>query len=182
LSAEGHQWTSQGYVTDYLEKAFPDWVRSYPWNGDDAIAYASSGFIWDYIFKAGLTFRTYGEFVKDKVTPENATWTDIYNDYKAGSKKVKIEAIPTIHTLQNHFCPTYTGSPRTINDQYKADEFIKELKAFEKSDTMPSLMMMSLPNNHTSGTNEKFPTPRAMVADNDLALGRIVEAVSKSKF
>jgi YVTN family beta-propeller protein len=182
LSAEGHQWTSQGYVTDYIEKAFPDWVRGYPWNGDDPLAYASTGFIWDYVLQAGLTFRTYGEFVKDNVTPENATWSDIYNDYKTGSKRIKIEAKATVHTLENHFCPTYTGSPRTINDQYKADEFIKELHAFEKSDSLPSLMMMSLPNNHTSGTQEGFPTPRAMVADNDLALGRIVEAISKSKY
>jgi YVTN family beta-propeller protein len=182
LSAEGHQWTSQGYVTDYLEKAFPNWVRGYPWNGDDPISYSSAGFIWDYVFQAGLSFRTYGEFVKDNVTPADATWLDIYNDYKTGSNKITIESIPTIHTLENHFCPSYTGSPRTVNDQYKADEFIKELHAFEKADSFPNLMMMSLPNNHTSGTQEDFPTPRAMVADNDLALGRIVEAVSKSKY
>jgi YVTN family beta-propeller protein len=182
LSAEGHQWTSQGYVTDYLEKAFPNWIRGYPWNGDDPLVYSSSGFIWDYVLKAGLIFRTYGEFVKDKVTPENSKWVDIYNDYKTGSKNIKIEAIPTIHTLENNFCPTYTGSPRTINDQYKADEFIKELHAFEETGSFPNLMMLSLPNNHTSGTQENFPAPGAMVADNDLALGRIVEAVSKSKF
>lgn len=182
MSAEGHNWTSQGYTTDYLEKSFPDWVRGYPWNGDDPLVYAPTGFIWDYVLKAGLKFRTYGEFVKDKLTPENVTWTDLYNDYKSGAGKIKIEAIPTIHTLENHFCPEYTGSPRTINDQYKADVFIKELHAFEKSDSFPNLMMLSLPNNHTSGTQEDFPTPRAMVADNDLALGRIVEAVSKSKF
>lgn len=181
-SAEGHNWTSQGYVTDYLEKAFPDWIRGYPWNGDDPLVYASSGFIWDYVLQAGLSFRTYGEFVKDQVTPENATWSDIYYDYKTGANKIKIQATPTVHTLENHFCPTYTGSPRTINDQYKADVFINELHTFEKTDSFPNLMMLSLPNNHTSGTQEDFPTPRAMVADNDLALGRIVEAVSKSKF
>lgn len=182
LSAEGHNWTSQGYATDYLERAFPDWVRSYPWNGDDPLVYASTGFIWDYVLKAGLTFRTYGEFVADQLTPANVTWSDLYNDYKSGSNKIKIRAIPTIHTLEHNFCPTYTGSPRTINDQYKADEFIKELKRFEKTDSFPNLMMLSLPNNHTSGTQEDFPTPRAMVADNDLALGRIVEAVSRSRF
>jgi len=182
LSAEGHQWTSQGYVTDYLERAFPNWIRGYPWNGDDPLVYSPSGFIWDYVLKAGLVFRTYGEFVMDKVTPENSKWMDIYNDYITGSKKIKIEAIPTIHTLENSFCPTYTGSPRTINDQYKADEFIRELHEFEINGAFPNLMMLSLPNNHTSGTQEDFPTPRAMVADNDLALGRIVEAVSKSKF
>jgi hypothetical protein len=182
LSAEGHQWTSQGYVTDYLEKAFPDFVRGYPWNGDDAIVYSPAGFIWDKVLQAGLTFRDYGEFVKDELTPADATWTDIYNDYIAGTHKIKIKAIPTVHTIADYICRTYTGSPRQINDQYKANEFIKELHGFERNNNMPNLIMMSLPNNHTSGTQQGFPTPRAMVADNDLALGRIVEAVSKSKF
>ena len=181
-SAEGHNWTSQGYVTDYLEKAFPSFVRSYPWNGNDPIVYAATGFIWDYVIKAGLSFRTYGEFVNDQVIPANSTWTDIYQDYITKANKIKIIATPTVHTLQNHYCPIYTGGPREINDQYKADVFINELHAFEKNDSFPNLMMLSLPNNHTSGTQPGFPTPRAMVADNDLALGRIVEAVSKSKF
>jgi len=181
-SAEGHQWTSQGYVTDYLEKAFPGFVRGYPWNGNDPIVYAPTGFIWDYVLRAGLSFRDYGEYVNDEITPANATWTDIYNDYKTGSHKIKIKATAAVHTLQNYICPIYTGSPREINDQYKAEVFINELHAFEKADSFPNLMMMSLPNNHTSGTQEGFPTPRAMVADNDLALGRIVEAISKTKF
>ncbi|HZG24183.1 MAG TPA: hypothetical protein VEZ17_06355, partial [Chitinophagaceae bacterium] len=179
-SAEGHQWTSQGYVTDYLEKAFPDFARSYPWSGDDPLVFASSGFIWDNVLKAGLKFRTYGEFVQDKVTPANSTWTDLYNDYQNGTGKIKIRASARLHTIRPYVCPTYTGSPRTISDQYKATEFIKELHAFEKTGAFPNFMIMSLPNDHTSATQEGFPTPRAMVADNDLALGRIVEAVSKS--
>lgn len=182
MSAEGHNWTSQGYTTDYLEKSFPDWVRGYPWNGDDPLVYSPSGFIWDYVMKAGLIFRTYGEFVSDEVKPEGSTWTDIYNDYRSKTGKISIRAIPTIHTLEKSFCPEYTGSPRQINDQYKADVFIKELYAFEKTGNFPNLMMLSLPNNHTSGTQVGFPVPEAMVADNDLALGRIVEAVSNSKF
>ncbi|MBC7922621.1 MAG: hypothetical protein H7Z75_16185, partial [Ferruginibacter sp.] len=182
LSAEGHQWTSEGYVTDYLEKSFGGFVRSYPWNGDDALSYASSGFIWDQVLRSGLTFRTYGEFVQDKITPADATWTDIYNDHKNGTSKVKIAASTTLHTIRPYVCPNYTGSPRTIPDQNKADVFIKELHAFEKTDALPNFMMLSLPNDHTSGTQENYPTPRAMVADNDLALGRIVEAVSKSRF
>jgi YVTN family beta-propeller protein len=182
MSAEGHNWTSQGYVTDYLEKAFPSFVRGYPWNGNDPIVYAATGFIWDYVIKAGLSFRTYGEFVNDEITPANPTWTDLYQDYITKANKIKIKATPAVHTLQNHFCPIYTGGPREINDQYKAEVFINELHAFEKADTFPSLMMLSLPNNHTAGTQPGFPTPKAMVADNDLALGRIVEAVSKSKF
>ena len=64
LSADGHQWTDEAYVTDYLEKFFGEFTRSYPYDGNDALAYASSGFIWDNVLKHGLTFRDYGEFAK----------------------------------------------------------------------------------------------------------------------
>ena len=69
LSADGHQWTDEAYVTDYLEKSFGDFTRSYPYDGDDALAYASSGFIWDNVLKHGLTFRDYGEFVNAVIEP-----------------------------------------------------------------------------------------------------------------
>ena len=72
LSADGHQWTDEGYVTDYLEKSFGGWPRSYPYEGDDALAFASSGFIWDHVLRKGLTFRNYGEFVSAKITPPRA--------------------------------------------------------------------------------------------------------------
>ena len=74
------------------------------------------------------------------------------------------------------------GFPGKVQDVYRAGEFIKELKEFEKNDNFPNFMVMLLPNDHTVGTREGYPTPRAAVADNDLALGQIVEAVSKSKF
>ena len=156
LSATGHNWTSQGYVTDYLEKAYPGFVRSYPWNGNDALVYASTGFIWDYVLKAGLSFHDYGEFVEGSVNPENATWTDIYNDYKTGTGKVEIKGVPTVRTLEGHICPTFIDL-RVVNDQYRADLFIKDLHTSEKADTLPSLIMMSLSNDHTSGTQEGFP-------------------------
>ncbi|MCK5456233.1 MAG: hypothetical protein KAI45_03835, partial [Melioribacteraceae bacterium] len=78
--------------------------------------------------------------------------------------------------------PTYVGFPETVSDQYRAGEFIKELKEFEKNDNFPNFIIMLLPNDHTSGTEPGKPTPRAAVADNDLALGKIVEAISNSKF
>ena len=182
LSADGHQWTNEGYVTDYIEKSFGGFVRSYPYDGDDAMAYASSGFIWDQVLNAGLTFRDYGEFVKAKIEPQDATWADIYSDYKNGTNHVKIRASTELHTLEPYLCPTFVGFPGSVPDVYRAREFIKELRDFEKADSLPNFMIMLLPNDHTSGTREKLPTPRAQVADNDLALGQIVEAVSKSKF
>ena len=182
LSADGHQWTDEGNVTDYLEKSFGGFERSYPYDGDDAIAYASSGFIWDYVLRANLTFRNYGEFVGAKIEPSSATWNDNYMDYLNGTKNVKIQAVPQLHTLEPYTCPTYIGFPGKVQDVYRAGEFIKELKGYEESGEFPNFMIMLLPNDHTVATREGFPTPRAAVADNDLALGRIVEAVSHSKF
>lgn len=182
LSADGHQWTNEGYVTDYLEKSFGGFVRSYPYEGDDAMAFASSGFIWDKVLDAGLTFRNYGEFVKAQVEPGNASWTQIYNDYKNGTRNVKIKATSKLHTMEPYLCPTFVGFPSSIPDVYRAGEFLKEFREFEKKNSLPNFMIMLLPNDHTTGTREGFPTPRAHVADNDLALGQIVEAVSKSKF
>lgn len=182
LSADGHQWTNEGYVTDYLEKSFGGWPRSYPYEGDDALAFASSGFIWDHVLNAGHTFRDYGEFVRAEIIPEEATWTDIYNDYLNGTNNVQIRATSPLHTLEPYLCPTYVGFPGKVQDVYRAREFIKELHAAEAAGEWYDFMIMLLPNDHTVGTREGYPTPAAAVADNDLALGQIVEAVSNSPF
>lgn len=182
LSADGHQWTDEAYVTDYIEKFFGDFTRSYPYDGGDALAYASSGFIWDNVLKHGLTFRDYGEFVEAVIEPKNSTFTDMYQDFINGTHKIKITAKPNLPQLKPYLCPTYVGFPNTVPDVYRANEFIKELKQYEKSNNFPNFIIMLLPNDHTSGTRPGRPTPQAAVADNDLALGRIVEAISHSKF
>ena len=169
-------------MTDYLEKSFGGWPRSYPYEGDDTLAFASSGFIWDHVLRKGFTFRDYGEFVRAQITPAEATWTDIYQDYLNGTNTVQIRATTPLHTLEPYLCPTFVGFPGKIQDVYRAREFIKELQAAEASGEWPNFMIMLLPNDHTTGTREGFPTPEAMVADNDLALGQIVEAVSHSRF
>ncbi len=182
LSADGHQWTNEGYVTDYIEKSFGGWSRSYPYEGDDVLAYASSGFIWDHALRAGLTFRDYGEMVHATITPDSATWADIYNDYKTGVRTVDIQAKTSVRGLEKYLCPTFIGFPCKVQDVYRAGEFLKEFKQFEKTGALPNLMIMLLPNDHTAATAPGLPTPRAMVADNDLALGRIVDAISHSRF
>ena len=182
LSADGHQWTDEGYVTDYLEKSFGGFTRSYPYDGGDALAYASSGFIWDQVLAKGMTFRDYGEFVKAQIAPATATWSDIYADYLNGTRTVTIQATALLDTLTPYLCPTFIGFPGKVQDVYRAREFIRELHAFEATDSMPNFMIMLLPNDHTVGTREDYPTPKASVADNDFALGQIVEAVSRSRF
>jgi YVTN family beta-propeller protein len=182
VSADGHQWTDEAYVTDYLEKSFGGFERSYPYWGGDALAYASSGFLWDNAIAHGLMFRDYGEFVRAEISPVGATWADIYADYLNNTHKVSIRAKTTLDSLRPHLCPTYIGFPGKVQDVYRAREFINELRGFERTGQLPNLMIMLLPNDHTVGTTPGYPTPRAMVADNDLALGQIVEAVSHSRF
>ncbi|MBK7979184.1 MAG: hypothetical protein IPK06_04055 [Ignavibacteriae bacterium] len=182
LSADGHQWTDEAYVTDYIEKFFGDFPRSYPYNGGDPIAYSPTGFIWDNVLNNGLTFRNYGEFVDAIIEPNTATFTDIYNDYKNGTKNVKIRSFVNLPQIKKYTSVNYVGFPETIPDVYRAQEFINDFKEFEKNNNLPNFIIMLLPNDHTSGTRPGMPTPRAAVADNDLALGQIVEAVSNSKY
>jgi YVTN family beta-propeller protein len=182
LSADGHQWTDEAYVTDYLERSFGDFARSYPYDGDDALAYSSSGFIWDNVLNHGLTFRNYGEFASAVIDPADATFTDLYQDFLSGTNKIRIRAKANLERLEPYLCPTYIGFPNEVSDAYRAAEFIKELKEYEKNDDFPNFIIMLLPNDHTSGTKPGMPTPRAAVADNDMALGQIVEAISASKF
>jgi hypothetical protein len=182
LSADGHQWTDEAIATDYLERSFGDFNRSYPYDGDDALAYASSGFIWDNVLSHGLTFRNYGEFVTAVIDPPRVSFADAYKDYLDGTGRVKISAKANLEQLIPNMCPTFIGFPNNISDQYRASEFIKELNEYEKNDNFPNFIVMVLTCDHTSGTHPGMPTPAAAVADNDLALGRVVEAISKSKF
>ena len=182
LSADGHQWTDEAYVTDYLEKSFGDFTRSYPYDGNDALAYASSGFIWDNVLRHGLTFRNYGEFVNAEILPLTSNYLDILNDFRSGTKNVSIRAKANLEQIMPYTCPTFIGFPIKVPDAYRASEFIKELHEYEKSGNFPNFTIMLLPGDHTSGTRPGLPTPGAAVADNDFALGEIVEAISNSKF
>ena len=181
-SAEGHQWTDAAMVTDYIERNVGAWFRSYPHVQTDALVYDKKGFIWNNATEHGKTVRIYGE----ACTPEfgNISWSDIYNDYKAG-KQFKFTNTSTISAVRPLLSLTYPGyDSHKINDQIRASAFIDELKEFENKpgDELPELMILALPADHTGGTNPALPTPRAMVADNDLAVGRIIEALTKSRF
>lgn len=182
LSADGHQWTDEAYVTDYLEKSFGGFARSYPYDGDDALAYASSGFIWDNVLDHNLTFRDYGEFAGTIIEPENASFIDMYRDFINNAGKIRIRAKPNLERLAPYMCPSYPGFTNRISDAYRAGEFIKEFREYEKNNNFPNFIILLLPNDHTSGTRPGLPTPQSAVADNDLALGQIVEVISNSKF
>jgi len=188
LSADGHQWTDEGYVTGYLEKMFGGFTRSYPYEGDDALSGSPGGYIWDNVLAHGKRFRSYGEMVQAHVTAKTpgvrANFKAIYDDFVADQKldDFEVRATAQIAAVQANLCETTIGFPSIVPDIYRANEFIKELRQFEADGAMPEFCIMLLPNDHTAGTRPGMPTPRAAVADNDLALGQIVEAISHSKF
>ena len=180
-SAEGHQWTDAGMVSDYVEKNVRAWFRSYPHRQEDALVYNKSGFIWNQALDHGKTVRIYGEAC-ETVYDKKLKWADLYKNYMAGEKPGWHNE-STIARIRPVISPTFPDCDNiAFSDQQRADIFIEEWKAYEQGGSLPNLMILSLPNDHSAGTSPGFPTPNAMVADNDLAVGRIVEMISKSRY
>jgi YVTN family beta-propeller protein len=180
-SADGHQWVTQSNETSYV-MLHGYLGRSYPAQGNDPIAYSSGGFLWDAAFKMHKTARVYGEFAghmpeseTDRVAlldrwKKGADWTNYWN---------VTAPIGPLNKILAHNFPTATGA---IPDQIRADIFLHDLHEWEKTGQMPNLIYMDLPSDHTLGAYPGTSSVKAMVADNDLALGRIVEAVTHSRF
>jgi len=182
-SAEGHQWTDMGIVTDYVEKNVRAWIRSYPHVQYDALVYAPTGFIWDNALKHGKSVRIYGEAC-DIEFDKNLNWTSIYEGFQKG-EKFSFKNKTTIKPVEKILSQNYPASDsHLIPDVLRAKTFISELNAYDKlqGDQWPELIVIALSNDHTAGTRPGLPTPRAMIADNDAAMGQIIEAISKSRF
>lgn len=182
-SAEGHQWTDASIVTDYIEKNMRAWFRSYPHVQTDALVYAPSGFLWDNAVKGQKSVRIYGEASLPSIN-DTLDWSHIYKMYKSGTK-VEFTNHSTIDQVNKVLSQTYPAVGDLIfPDVMRADILVKELHHYEAmpGDQLPELMMIALPNDHTEGMRPGSPSPRAMVADNDYAVGKIVEAYSKSRF
>jgi YVTN family beta-propeller protein len=192
LSADGHQWSDTAFATDYMEKSFAGFPRSYPDGMEDsdvdALAYAPSGFIWDNAIARDKSLRVYGEFAITEVswaTPGKKgkpTFLDYYRDFTDQTHQIKISSRPAIESLRPHLNMQTVGWDMDIPDAFRAAQFIKELREYERTGKFPNLVIICLPNDHTSGTREGAPTPAAQVADNDLAFGQILEAISRSPF
>ncbi len=192
LSADGHQWSTTAMGTDYLEKSFAGWPRSYPdgmgEDENDALAYSPVGFIWDNAVKHGVSIWNFGEFAmptcgwKDPARKGEPQWKDYWDEFQLGRGEVQITSQPSVESIRP-FTPTnYIGWEMAVPDVWRARYITNQLAEWERAGRMPQFIIICLPNDHTSGTKAGTPTPAALVADNDLAFGQIVAALSHSSF
>jgi hypothetical protein len=181
LSADGHSWLTEANVTDHLERAFGGFTRSYTY-GNDPLTYSSSGFLWDNALLRGKSVRNYGELVDTTIETPKASFKQVYDDYTKKAGAIRFKHILAVEPLWQRTCKDYPGWNMGISDQQRVDVFLKELAEAEKKGEWANLILLYLPQDHTSGSSPGAPTPKAHLADNDLALGRAVEAISNSKF
>jgi YVTN family beta-propeller protein len=158
VSADGHNWSMGAYATDYLEKTWPTSYGGrggeYDGEGNRTIANNKGGFIWDHCKRAGISYRTYGEFA---------------DNYKAN-----------IPVLENHFCPYFTSWDQTVRDTTRFNQWKREFDSLLAVNAVPQLNTLRLINDHTEGLRIGRPTPFVHVADNDWSVGLFVEYLSKS--
>ncbi len=175
LSADGHSWATEGNVTPYLQRAFGGFNRSYTF-GDDPITYSSSGFIWDHILAAGLSFRNYGEMNYSETLPKKS-YKEVLAAYRRG-ERVKFTNNIGIERLRRYSNLDTPGWNMDIPDVARIEEFLREFRVFEKNGRLPNFTILYLPQDHLGGP----VSASAHMADNDLAIGRLVQEVSKSRF
>jgi len=190
-SADGHNWLVQAMAPYMDDIQSPDWIRSYPANGLDAMAYQPKGFLWDAAEAKGLTVKLFGEYVEyagytknnDPNNP-NPSWLDFYNDalaYESGQEQQlalfnAVNVISEIPTVQNYKIANFPPFDLNIPDQFRVDLWQQNFNADVQNGTVPALTTLWIMCDHTGGP----PTVNAEQADNDLAVGRIVDAISHS--
>jgi YVTN family beta-propeller protein len=170
VSRDGHPWSTMAYNTDYIAR---DWHLTYSGrkgvddDDEDNLSRAPSGYLWDACARHGLSYRSYGE----------------YGHQVSRGGITKMEG--RVPGLVGHVCPDFgiARQPgKRIRDTHCVDVFLREFEQFEKNDNLPRFIVMSLGEDHTAGTTPGAFTPQACVASNDLALGRLVEGVTRSKY
>lgn len=167
VSADGHNWSMGAYATDYVEKTWPTMYGGrggeYEYEGGYPIVYPSAGYLWDNCQRHGISYRTYGEFVINAEKPGDS-------------------ATAATPGLAGHVAPFYRGWDLDYSDVQRASDWMREFDEYERNGGLPQFQIIKLPNDHTAGTRRGSPTPRAYVAQNDRALGLIVERISHSRF
>ena len=177
VSYDGHAFSTAAYATDVVQKLWQTFYGNrgglYLAEGDGFmrnpfgnLTAPESGYIWDYATRARVSVRSYGEFVQNV-------------SKSAGGDVVAIESVPG---LKNLVAPSFAAFDLEITDQKRVDNWLQEFNGFVSNSNLPQLSILHLGNDHTRGTSPGAPTPRAMIADNDLALGRVVEAIANSPY
>ncbi len=193
ISFDGHQWLMQGFVSDYVERALVSAPRGYAWNLADAFTISPAGFFWQSaprpldvkLFGAASLPRRWDPRTDQPVDiteSELLPWTAYWQLYKDNNYRDAVGCRAGVPALEALMVKHYPVSSMRIPDQIRADIFLAELAKWEKSGKAPDLSVFTMTSDHTLGTTPNNPTPAAMVADNDLALGRMVAGISKSRF
>jgi YVTN family beta-propeller protein len=192
-SADGHQWTDSALANEYVERQLTagsprSYAGSKSADAADSLAWASSGFIWDNVLTHGKTLRNYGEWMlsssgwSDPKKKDKIMWSDFWGSFNTNADAVRLRSRAMIRTLRNHSDTNSVGWDLKVPDVMRAAEFIRELRQFETNGGFPDLVILYLPNDHTGGEHSDYPTPGSQIADNDLALGRVLEALTHSRF
>ncbi|MFN7934860.1 MAG: bifunctional YncE family protein/alkaline phosphatase family protein [Bryobacteraceae bacterium] len=191
ISFEGHQWLMMGFVSDHVERALQAAPRGYAWNMGDSLTVSPAGFFWQDK-KKPLQVRLLGP-VSEPATPgpdglmrdinetDMLKWGQYWEHYKKGTWRQVIGSRCVVPALRPIFDEKFPPSSMKVPDQIRAEAFAERMDGWEKT-SAPDLTIVTMTSDHTEGRNPAAPRPRSMVADNDWALGRIVERVSKSRF
>ena len=190
ISFEGHQWLMMGFVSDHTERALQAAPRGYAWNMGDSLTVSPAGFFWQDK-RRPLNVRLLGPvsepavpgpdgLMRDIDETQMLKWSEYWNHYKQGTWKEVIGSRCVVPALRPIFDEKFPPSSMKVPDQIRAAAFSERLDAWEKSGTTPNLTIVTMTSDHTEGRNPNAPRPRSMVADNDWALGKIVEKISKS--
>jgi YVTN family beta-propeller protein len=190
-SADGHQWITEGMAPYADDVQSPDWVRSYPGgNAGDALAYQNKGFVFSEAAAAGLSVKMYGEYVEYDtfLQPNGSTqepsWSDFYADsqaFEAGTEQTlfyqnTVQAHASVPAVYNHLIKNFPIFDLGIPDQFRVDLWVQDFNNDVAAGTVPNLSLLWIMDDHTGGP----PTPDAEQADNDLAVGRIIDYISHS--
>ncbi len=191
-SADGHQWITEAMAPYADDIQSPDWNRSYPGgNAGDALAYQNKGFLFSEAAAAGQTVKIYGEYVENDtfLQPNGSTsepsWSDFYADaqkFEAGQESTlyyqnTVQAESSVPAVYQHLIKNFPQFDLGIPDQFRVDLWVQDFKSDVKAGTVPSLSILWIMDDHTGGP----PTPDAEQADNDLAVGRIIDYISHSR-
>ena len=171
VSADGHNWSTAAIAPDYVQKVWPNQYagrrKLYDFEEQDPLSVPPAGYLWTNAATAGISIRNFGYMVNNRPNPA------------PGASQITGVRDPVLAKVTN---PNYRGFDLAYADVERAKIFLAELAEYEKSGNMPRLILMRLGNDHTSGTTAGAIAPLSSAADNDYALGMVVEGVSKSRF